>query len=404
MVSVDSSIGVSSCLFKNLAITRTVFDLTQSNFTLHNTQIVEVEAAESVRVLVLSSAQAVLQQVIYQNSTAGFMLATYSTLTLQRLSIGNNISRVYPLYIYSSIVDQISHSIFDSVSSQSGVIFHIEKSEINSIQNLTISNTSEVALKSDYSKMISIDGLNLLQCDLGFQLKESMVVLLKNSNFQACGTINNIQGGAFYAEYSNTTIQNSTFHNNLAKNGAGTYFNCDQTNQCSNKIINCIFENNKASIKGGGIYYTMNRPQLDNNIFNNNSAQYGTDIGSYPVRIVQTGTTNNIISINNVASGLVYNETLQFTLVDYDNQVMNLENENTLKITAISENASISGTDYTKLAGGVGSFSSLTFVAKAGMDNVQYQVTSKAIDSSKVRVIAGTTQNYQSQYITKSKW
>jgi hypothetical protein len=43
---------------------------------------------------------------------------------------------------------------------------------------------------------------------------------------------------------------------------------------------------------------------MQNNTFTNNSAPYGDDIASYPVKIVRLGTVDNKIKIENVPSGL----------------------------------------------------------------------------------------------------
>ena len=76
---------------------------------------------------------------------------------------------------------------------------------------------------------------------------------------------------------------------------------------------------------GGGIYYNLNRPSLEGCSFNNNSALYGPDIASYAVKIVKSGTQENKITLNDVASGLQYKNTLSFDLIDYDEQEHLLE-------------------------------------------------------------------------------
>lgn len=141
----------------------------------------------------------------------------------------------------------------------------------------------------------------------------------------------------------------------------------------------------------------MNRPQFSNNQYSNNSALYGVNIGSYAVRIVSKDTGNNLVSLNNIGSGIEYTGGITLSLVDYDDQEMVLENESTIKITPISANSSISGNDYSKVSAGVAEFPQITFVSKAGTVGKLYLLDSKAIDDSKVKAIT-TDQEYKEIY------
>ena len=140
-----------------------------------------------------------------------------------------------------------------------------------------------------------------------------------------------------------------------------------------------MFENNKANIRGGAIYYNLQRPYLLGNTFINNSAQYGPNIGSYPVRIVLTDDHSDSIILNDVASGIQHSDKLVLSLVDFDNQTMVLDSESTLKISPVTNNASISGTDYAKVNKGVATFEGVTFITQAGTQNVIYKMTSKSV-------------------------
>ena len=124
---------------------------------------------------------------------------------------------------------------------------------------------------------------------------------------------------------------------------------------------------------GGGIYYNLNRPVISNLRFNGNSAKYGPNIASYPVKVVSKNTHQNKISLEDVASGLDYNQTLYFELVDYDDQVMNLENSKTVKIVPNEDTSSVRGTDFAKLNAGVAEFDNLIFRAEAGKKDVLFR-------------------------------
>ena len=78
----------------------------------------------------------------------------------------------------------------------------------------------------------------------------------------------------------------------------------------------------------------------------NNSAGYGPNIASYPIKIKLRNSSSDNIQLTNVGSGVVYDETLEFALVDYDNQINELDNSSLIIITALSLNTSALGTNF----------------------------------------------------------
>ena len=97
------------------------------------------------------------------------------------------------------------------------------------------------------------------------------------------------------------------------------------------------------------------------------------------------------MALNSIGSGILYNATLVLELKDFDNQTMNLDNASQIKISPVTSNAKVSGIDFARSINGVGSFSSLYFVYKPGAQNVIFQANSKAIDSSLVKSVFGST-------------
>ena len=93
---------------------------------------------------------------------------------------------------------------------------------------------------------------------------------------------------------------------------------------------------------------------------------------------------NEPIVLTNIASGLVYSETLRLLLIDYDEQIMNLISNKQIKIVPVTSGASLQGVDYSVLFNGQADFDSLQFVYAPGQDNIQFLATSDLIDSNKV--------------------
>ena len=148
-----------------------------------------------------------------------------------------------------------------------------------------------------------------------------------------------------------------------------------------------------APVQGGAIYYNYRRPEMSNIEYHNNTASYGPDIGSYPVRIVNSVMMNEFIVLTDVASGLVYKKTLRLLLVDYDGQTMNLISNSQIKVVPLTSGASLLGVDYSALVNGQANFDSLQFVYAPGQENIQFLATCDLIDSNKVSYLSLPTNN-----------
>jgi hypothetical protein len=92
---------------------------------------------------------------------------------------------------------------------------------------------------------------------------------------------------------------------------------------------------------------------------------------------------------------------LKFALVDYDGQIMNLENYNVAKISSSTAEVSISGIDYAKFTNGISEFSNIVFVGMPGRKNAEYFVTTNAIDSAIVPSALMMTPSDATDYDTK---
>jgi len=153
------------------------------------------------------------------------------------------------------------------------------------------------------------------------------------------------------------------------------------------------FNENSASVSGGAIKYDSLRPHMDNNSFINNSAVYGPNIGSYPVRIKIKGTNTDQIILNNVGSGVDEDLNIEMALYDYDNQIFNLESTSTIEITPILSETLILGQTAANLKEGVAKFETTQFIAEQGFSNIHYKLDCEAIDLETVRREFGSNYN-----------
>ena len=102
---------------------------------------------------------------------------------------------------------------------------------------------------------------------------------------------------------------------------------------------------------------------------------------------------NDSMRLTDVVSGAAYSNQLNLTIVDYDNQVMNLLSNSQVKIVAVTNNASVKGIDSSKLIDGVAEFDNIQFVYRPGHSNTTYLAISNLIDANKVSYINVPTDN-----------
>ena len=114
---------------------------------------------------------------------------------------------------------------------------------------------------------------------------------------------------------------------------------------------------------------------MSNNSYANNSAEYGPNIASIPFKVVEQGTINDQIYLNDIPSGLQYESSIKLMLVDREGQVMNLENEAVAKIRTSSTLSRISGFDSAKFTRGMTEINGVTFAHYPGANDTLFNVT-----------------------------
>ena len=131
-----------------------------------------------------------------------------------------------------------------------------------------------------------------------------------------------MNGGALELYSSNIQIISSVFIDNIGRLGGSIYLGKCRKG-CIYLISKTEFKRNTAEKIGGGIYYTQQRPTMENNTFSNNEAAYGQNIGSIGIKYLFNGEKE--LKIENAVSSQKYGKTFTISIVDYDNQVMILD-------------------------------------------------------------------------------
>ena len=97
-------------------------------------------------------------------------------------------------------------------------------------------------------------------------------LVLINGNATGNRSDNVSEGGAIYWSGSNGAIINSTIKENVAEYGGGIFY---ASSAVDSRIVNCVFELNNASERGGAIDCNASRMNLTNTQFKYNYADYG---------------------------------------------------------------------------------------------------------------------------------
>ena len=100
------------------------------------------------------------------------------------------------------------------------------------------------------------------------------------------------------------------------------------------------FTNNSAHIEGGALKYTSKRPlEILLNLFKNNTAVYGPNLASYPVRIrlfdendTKLYPYDTLYILGNEVSNSDISQSLRFGLFDTDDQECTLINTGSIYI------------------------------------------------------------------------
>ena len=164
---------------------------------------------------------------------------------------------------------------------------------------------------------------------------------------------------------------------------------CTSLQRCKLFISNCTFDNNSATIQGGAIYYDYAHPTINQTLFISNYALYGPNFASYPVRIgLINSSKDDEIVVSGVGSGIILQKNLKIALIDYDEQVMVLDNSS--QVIILSKNlteAKISGVNTVKIKNGVGIFTRFAAISKPGSTGITFKISSKSINQQEISTI-----------------
>lgn len=128
----------------------------------------------------------------------------------------------------------------------------------------------------------------------------------------------------------------------------------------------------------------MFSPVITNVTYINNTAQYGPNIASYPIKVKVYNAASDDIIFNNFGSGIRITEPISLALVDHFDNIMVLDNASQISIISSASHL-ITGTNVRRVTSGVATFDDLVFISSPGASGVEFPISSKSIDSEVVQ-------------------
>ena len=355
-----------------------------SNIIMNNTEFIQVS----------SHGELFAKNVTFKGSDSflfNFLNSKASLETINFMNVDNSESLIKVLDCDNILFNNI---ILLNASVTSDNFISITKSSHINIQNINVSDLNRVLFKIEESNVSQVINFTTTNSSQTFNIRESVISSIEDSHFTNNLKGDILAGGVLNLFNSEVAITNSTFTNNTAVRGGAISFKCSSIMRCKLNINNTQFNNNVASKEGGAIYYDYMFPSTFNVTFLNNSAPYGPDFASYPVRIGRVSSMkNDNISLNDVASGIVISDQLELALIDNDDQVMVLDSASQLIILSKDPNVSnIGGINTALLKNGVANFDSLSATSEPGSTNVQFKISTEAFDQHKLQAVFNITE------------
>jgi predicted outer membrane repeat protein len=386
-----SEIDISDSIIQNLEFSQAVLRITSSTMTIENLSIQNIsDTNESEFIYSNLDSIVSIKSTNFSDSTSTFIVSLNSQATLEHLLLKNIENESAVIKILNSDSLQIHNLSAVNLTISESILIYISASSNIILSDFSISDIDETLVYIYNSMVTSISEFSISGWHKPIYIKQSAVQLISNSEFIQNGDIEQLNGGSIEMMNSIATITNCSFLENKAISGGSISFRCTSNVKWGLTVNDTSFESNRAIEKGGAIYYDFARPSMNNLTFANNEALYGKNIASYPVKIRIYESRIDTMEIDNVASGLVYAETLYLSLVDYDSQVMVLDSESIIQINPVNfSESSLEGTNFGLLREGVTSFSNLIFSNKPGAVDKLFIATTSAIDSDKITTVFG---------------
>ncbi|MBD2753919.1 putative Ig domain-containing protein [Spirosoma validum] len=300
---------------------------------------------------------------------------------------GGNGTRGGGMFNYNSSSPRLTNLVLSHNSAVSGGGIHNEFESKPSLTNCVFSSNSATSGGGMFN--LSGSQAELVNCvissnsaERGAGIYNAFQAGCRLVNCKLVGNVATQDGGGIYTitNGSLVTLSSCTLSGNSAVNGGGVYNDSGVPT-----LINCLIQDNKATGKGGGVYFNQmaNYGSLTNCLLQGNSAQQG---GALFNNIASPTLTNCTISDNTASQGgALYNTYFSPTLAS--SIVWHNHSGTGVETTFVNTNGSTVLTRYCLIESGVTSYSSgagtIMAVSSPFASDTDYRlaIASQAIDA-----------------------
>ena len=390
--SIISEIIIEDSLLTNITVTKgSNLSLVSSTLSMTNVTITGVENLKGFDFIQSIENWTInIALVEFTNSNSNFLNAISTQVQLKNATF-STISSSRPILS----VDQSSDNILDGVTInnwtlQSKWVIKISNWDSSQLNLITIQNLDKTAVYIYNSNISVLQNWLATNNYQAFLIEKSVISQFKDSILLKNGNSLSQYGGAIRLIDSNISISNLTFRNNEAQSGASISFEWKELSNWNLNLERSMFDSNIAFLQGGAIYYNYKRPKFSQNIFLNNQALYGVNIASYAVKIRFYKSNSDQMNVFDIASGMKYEKELTFELLDYDDQIMVLNNFNQIEMNVINSSQLIfKGENSALLKNGIATFRNFIAISKPGNTMIPILIKWKAIEEKIYKTVFG---------------
>jgi len=152
-------------------------------------------------------------------------------------------------------------------------------------------------------------------------------------------------------------------------------------------------------VNGGAIVFNSYSPLIQNIVYYNNTAEFGSNIANYPTRIKELINENelvNLIKLSNIPSGEKIETPIILAIVDVEqDDIFTSNSKASISIEPLDAKSKIEGQSTIRLFKGIGSFTESIFQASPGRTGVRYLMTSSAINYEMLQYLDKNTYTQQ---------
>ena len=298
-----STISLNDLVIYNTSLSSNMLTVSESTININVLNITQISADSSIpAILSLSGTNIVSNDISYTNSSAKFITSVSSSNNLTGLTI-NDVNVTSLIFEMLSATNVTFGSItIDQVATGNDGVFKMDSWYVHSIVRLTMTFLSSAPFIIRNTQIKTIDTLQIGNTPLSTEFINSDVGMIKNSSVLLCGRPTGTYGSAIVIKNSNVTIVDSIFDSNSAVNGGAISIQWTIFDDWVVNILSNTFIHNQALKNGGAIIYDFRRPAMENNSYENNTAEYGNNIASYAAKIVERTTMTTIIELSNIGT------------------------------------------------------------------------------------------------------